>query len=370
VRSLAITTSGPILDKENYVVASLNLDGAIHPARMRGRGNYTWTLPKKPYKVKLDKSTAIVAGTAKSKDWALLANLLDESNMRTAIVFEIARSLHVDRTAPTRWAPRSDFCEVTLNGTLQGLYQLIESVDVQAGRVDIREMSADDTLGAALTGPYLLEQDTYFTDPGWITPLGGHITYDVPDVVGVPSQEAYIQNWINSFERLLITGDVAWLQYADLTSWADWYLIQELTKNYDSQWRHSCKFYKDQGHPGKVVLWPPWDFDLSLGAYMGTPIGPTDWLTRDVHVESLNSWIHFATLSPVFMGIVRSRWNEQFLPVLSRINSFISALSADISAARERDRAVWFTQPRPDHHKTDYIISWLGQRRAWLSARL
>lgn len=361
MRSLVVTTSGPIVDKENYVAASLTVDGTRYSGRMRGRGNYTWLLPKKPYKVKLDKSTAMF-GFPASKDWALLANMLDESAMRTAIAFEIGRRLG-------RWTPRSVFCELTLNGSYEGVYQFIESVEVQSGRLEIREMKAGDVLGLNLTGPYVLEQDAYFTDPGWITPLGGVISYDVPDVVGVSQQEAYIQNWINGFERLLVTGDVAWLQYAELTSWADWYLLQELTKNLDSQWFKSCKFYKDQGHPGKAVLWPPWDFDMSIGAWSSGPIEPTGWWTREI-TDFRNNWLHYAALSPVFIGVARSRWHDLFLPAMADIGDFITALSADLADALGRDRARWFNHARAPYHDTGYLNTWLSRRRDWMTANL
>lgn len=361
MRDLQITTSGPIVDKVNYVTASLTVDSVTYPARMRGRGNYTWFLPKKPYKVKLDKSTAMF-DFPKSRDWALLANMLDESNIRTAVAFEIGRRIG-------RWAPRSVFCEVTLNASYQGLYQFIESVEVQAGRLEIREMSASDTAGAALTGPYVLEQDAYFVDPGWITPLGNEMNYDVPDVVGVRQQEAYIQAWINSFERLLVTGDVAWLQYADLASWADWYLLQELTKNYDGQWYNSCKFYKDQGEPGRVVLWPPWDFDQSSGGWGAQQIPRSGWWTR-VQRDQRNNWLAYAVKSPVFVGLLKHRWNTVFLPALSGLDTYIATLAEDLREAQVRDRARWFGRPPALHHNASFISSWLQVRTGWLTTNL
>lgn len=343
MRDLQITTSDPIVDKVSYVTASLTVDSVTYQARMRGRGNYTWFLPKKPYRVKLDKSTAMF-GFPKSRDWALLANMLDESNIRTALAYEIGRRIG-------RWAPRSVFCEVTLNGSYQGLYQFIESVEVQPGRLEIRKMSTNDTLGAVLTGPYVLEQDAYFVDPGWITPLGSEVNYDVPDVVGVPPQEAYIQNWINSFERLLVTGDVAWLQYADLPSWADWYLLQELTE------------------PGRVVLWPPWDFDQSLGGWGAQQIPRSGWWTR-LKRDQRNNWLMYAVRSPVFVGLLNHRWKTIFLPALADLDTYITALAEELREAQARDRAKWFGRPPALHHTAPSISSWLQARTGWLTTNL
>ena len=45
---------------------------------MKGRGNTTWGLPKKPYQIKLDSKQDIL-GMGKAKKWVLLANYGDRS---------------------------------------------------------------------------------------------------------------------------------------------------------------------------------------------------------------------------------------------------------------------------------------------------
>ena len=56
------------------------------------RGNTTSTLPKKPWKLKLDKK-AEMCGIAKSKHWVLLANYLDESAMRNKLAYDFANEI-------------------------------------------------------------------------------------------------------------------------------------------------------------------------------------------------------------------------------------------------------------------------------------
>lgn len=71
-----------------------NYDGTI---QIKGRGNSSWTPPKKPYKIKLDTSTDIF-GFGKNKHWVLLANYYDESLARNTVANEIATEMGLVRT--------------------------------------------------------------------------------------------------------------------------------------------------------------------------------------------------------------------------------------------------------------------------------
>ena len=57
---LQITTEGgvPITSRDDYVNGSMLLDGVQRTIEIRGRGNSTWTWPKKPYKIKLAEAVA------------------------------------------------------------------------------------------------------------------------------------------------------------------------------------------------------------------------------------------------------------------------------------------------------------------------
>ena len=58
---------------------------------IRGRGNTTWTFPKKPYALKLD-SKAPILGMPKHKRWVLLANWMDRTMLRNSVAFRISSS--------------------------------------------------------------------------------------------------------------------------------------------------------------------------------------------------------------------------------------------------------------------------------------
>ena len=76
----------PIDSKDNYINATITIEGNdwgedyTGTTRIRGRGNSTWGMPKKPYRLKLDESTSIL-GLLPEKDWVLLANYIDPTLM-------------------------------------------------------------------------------------------------------------------------------------------------------------------------------------------------------------------------------------------------------------------------------------------------
>jgi hypothetical protein len=378
----AFVTGTVPTDKETYQDGTLDIYSAngtlvySHTPRYRGRGNSTWEAPKKPYKVRSLNRDQTPFGFPASRDWALMADYYDQSYLRSTISYQIAR------VATGRWAPLSRPVRLTWNGTYQGLYRYSETADVQAGRVDIRTMEDTDIAGNELTGPYLLEtaplDDLGFTSSN-LTP----VLYDTPDVAGVPEQEAYIAGWVEEIEAALLTGTEAdILEYIDLDSWVDWYWTAEGVKNMDSDWQRSIKWYKDQDPPngtGKMVLQPPWDYDLAVGlTWSGGSLGsisPNDWITRNGPLADESpwpSWMYYAwTKSSTFRDAAVDAWETRFRPTILGIEGFIDARHEEIAPLIAEDRALWRSgEPAPEHHTVDWIKDWLSTRAAWIDANL
>lgn len=366
-------------DTETYQDGSLSIldSGDVevyaHTPRFRGRGNSTWAAPKKPYKVRSLNREQRPFAFAPSRDWALMADYYDQSYIRSSVAFEIARR------ATGRWAPMSRPVRLFWNGTYAGLYRYSETVDVQAGRVAIRGMEDEDTAGNALTGPYLLEVNNPPDSPGFFTSRGTPVMYDSPDVDGVAEQEAYIQAWTETLETALVTGTEAEiLALIDLPSWVDWYLLSESTRQIDSDWQKSCRWYKDQDAPegtGKAILWPPWDYDLSLGLGWESTTSPEGWATRESATagESTHpNWLWYLwERCAAFRAETREAWDEKYVPVLIGIGEYIDSQSELIAPLVSADRALWHggtTQPQA--HTAAWIKDWLSDRSAWITANL
>ncbi|MBQ2344604.1 MAG: CotH kinase family protein, partial [Prevotella sp.] len=81
-----------ITSKTNYVNAQLvYMDEESHVTKwdtiqIRGRGNSTWNMSKKPYRIKfLKKQRFLGEERANAKSWTLLANAADKTMLRNAI---------------------------------------------------------------------------------------------------------------------------------------------------------------------------------------------------------------------------------------------------------------------------------------------
>src|SRR5690606_4215333 len=99
---------------------------------VKGRGNSTWGMPKKPYRIKLDEKAPLLEMPT-DKSWTLLANYGDQSLLRNDVAFEVSRRLELEYT------PRQRFVELFLNGEYMGNYTLTEHVKESEDRIPIDE---------------------------------------------------------------------------------------------------------------------------------------------------------------------------------------------------------------------------------------
>ena len=103
--------------KDNSVKATVNLvdpsdsahDIVDASATIKGRGNHTWTLDKRPYQIKF--TTAVgPLGMATSRTWVLLANHQDPSLLRNKISYDLANAFGL------QYSPESRFVDLSING--------------------------------------------------------------------------------------------------------------------------------------------------------------------------------------------------------------------------------------------------------------
>jgi hypothetical protein len=140
-------------------------------------------------------------------DWILYAPYTDKALMRNVLTYKLGAELG-------RWAPRTQFCEVVLNGNYIGVYVLMERIKTNPGRVDIDQLNYADTLDNHLTGGYIVKVDK--TTAGgviaWTSPYTcqapgtGPIRFQLhdPAIDTIhPLQKAYIQDYITDWEVAL-----------------------------------------------------------------------------------------------------------------------------------------------------------------------
>lgn len=340
------------------------------PTEIKGRGNSTWGMPKKPYKLKLLKKRRLM-GMSENKHWVLLANYSDKTLMRNEVVFEMSRILGM------RWTPLLRHVEVYLNGAYQGVYMLAEHTQVAPERVDIQIVGPDDNSGDAITGGYLLELDERNGQPRRFSTSRGLPVNFVDPEQPTTEQFNYIRNYIQTAENILYNNDVfkdpnvGYAAYIDLTSFAHNYILQELTKNVDGGMRLSTFFYKERG--GKLAQSHVWDFDLTLGNCDYINSSTQGYLTRN------SKWHTQLVKDPAFIAVVKEEWTKLYSQ-LYRVFMLIENNRVLLDEAQKRNFQTWRilnTYVWPNVKVTgsykgevDYMVEFLTGRAEWLNEEI
>ena len=366
---------------EGYVDSDAEIKGFKGAAieYIRGRGNSTWNPgdEKNPFKIKLAKKTDIF-GMGKSKHWALLANIFDESLSKDRLSAYIADQLGLDFT------PMSYPVDVMLDDgkggyVYLGSYLLAETVRVEDSRVDITLPEADE----------VEEGDYFFSLAQSITSLdhfktqkgvdyeNGDPSFDAEEDEkgGTEAQKNYIRGFVQDAEDAVMLGRVrdenepsGWKEvkasdYIDYLSAARYWLIQNFSSNRDSYKNGSTYFYKtadSDGEKGKIYSGPVWDCDL---AYMN--IYNTEGYSRTV------PWMLSLMKDESFFSIVKNEWSREGglrdqAVLLSKDGGLLDQYAEEIAASAAQDHTV-----HPAKHEVfPDIRSAMDELKTWIKARI
>lgn len=241
--------------------------GTYQMEYIRGRGNSTWSVDKKPYKIKLDKKADIL-GMGKNKHWVLLANYYDNSLLRNKITYWLGSKLNMPFT------PKSEPVDVVMNGEYYGSYMLCEQVRVGSTRVNIDDLEDNkDAMHATeepfITGGYLLSLEPYGNEEkkSFKTSKGNTFLIESPSFEDYynETQYNYIKNYVQKVEDAIYgsgykgSDGVSYKDLMDVASTVYYYWIQEFSMNSDGYISTSTYLYKPRN--GKLYWGPLWDFD-------------------------------------------------------------------------------------------------------------
>lgn len=358
---------------ENCEIEVLNAgkyNNKYSKVQIKGRGNSTWSLPKKPYAIKLDKKDGML-GLPKHKRWVLLANYYDKTNLRNEISFYMGR-LSAGQTEPgLEYNPRSSFARLFFNEKFQGLYQFTEQLKVDENRVDV----GDDG--------YLLEIDFRATEEKdniyfRIPHIDNYIVVKDPDIES-QSDLDYIKDFMTKADEALFSDNFrdpeeGFRKYIDVNSFVDWYLINEITKNADANFWTSC--YMNVARGGKLRMGPLWDFDLAAGNYQN--FGDwwyTQWINdpKDFHIKNV-PWYDRMFKDPEFVKVLKHRF-QYYFERQSDIYKELDKQKELILPLIEENEKIWFFFTKPFdatvssqafNSDCEELKSWLQQRFDWL----
>ena len=286
---------------------------------VRGRGNSTWGYPKKPYALKLD-SKAEILGMPKHKRWVLLANWMDRTLMRNSVSFELASR------SGLAYTPRGEFVELFVNGKHNGNYFLCEHIKVDENRVNIDELDEDET-----DGGYILELDSYYDEAFKFRSPVRDLPYMFKDPDEVTDDQfEFMRNYVSELEHALYDdtrfASGEYMDYIDVESFADWWIIMELTGIWEPNHPKSTYMHKDKG--GKLVMGPVWDFDWETYT-------PKTWF-------SINESLYYKRLfqDPRFVKVVKERW-EMNKADYQTLPEYIREEAARIRNSDRMDSPMW-----------------------------
>ncbi|WP_029905884.1 CotH kinase family protein [Prevotella sp. 10(H)] len=370
----------PIIVKEKYLNATITLESRDEKGEVteklfeaeteiKGRGNSTWGMEKKPYRLKLNKSSEIL-GMPKSKHWVLLANYSDKTLLRNELAFEISRRMEYPYT------PRAKYVDVILNGDYIGNYMLCEHIRIDKNRVNIAEMEATDT---NVSGGYLLEIDERESEPVFFKTREADMTFCVNRPEDIPqNQKDYISAHIQKLEDALYGKSGNPIdelpKYLDLKSFIDNLLINEISKNVDGNLRLSTFVYKDRDND-VVYFGPVWDYDIAFGNvdYNGCET-VNGWYTMNA------DWYKEFVSHPEFMQKIRDRWSVLRGGELNDLNPYIDDLAKQMEVSqivnfrrwRILNKHVWPNNVVTGSYKgeIDYLKDWLKKRIEWMDQQL
>ena len=331
-------------NEENGVIRVYTEHGAVDcvtdSLTIKGRGNITWTtFEKKPYTITFGHETDLL-GMGKAQKWILLADSYDYSHLRNKLTYDFAAEIG------SPYSPQSQWVDLYLNGEYAGLYLLSEKNEVHPERVDI------DPDGSFLVSidleNRLKEQNIPYIQTNSRTTFRIHY----PENPDGRTMER-IKEMLQSVENALLSEDGTdpvsgkyFSQLADLDSWVQNYLVDEIMGNMDG-FKASRYFYFDSSGNQKIYAGPVWDFDKSLG-------NDTDsvWSITNPNVQILQRYAYDPQSSYVWgQALYECSWfrekmiavfEKEMLPQVEKLlDTKIAEYTAEIRTAARMDNIRW-----------------------------
>jgi hypothetical protein len=360
--------SAEILSKETYVNMELRIvsDNAAHCIEktgfkdgIRGRGNATWDLPKKPYRIKFDKKTSLF-GLESAKSWVLLADYRSPTLLQNAIAFELGRRLEFP------FANHFQHVNLVLNGKYQGTYILTEQVQVGKGRVDISE-----------TEGFLVELDFHYDEE----PKFKTNSYRLPVMIKSPelsdpysSGYDFVKTAINGLESAMLESTFPNSGYGDLIdvdNVVDYLIVNDILMNFELQVPASVYMYRDA--VGKIKMGPLWDFDCGYGyednntTFYNEYTGRVGLFSRR-YGQTGQAFIRRFFDDPAFVAKYHARWNAKYADIQD-VSAFIDAMHSKLNTSLALNGRRWAGAL---NHETEMgrMKTWWGRRIPYLNVEI
>lgn len=338
----------------------------------------------------------------------------DPSLMHQYLGHEMYRSMG-------RYASRTKWIELEINGTYMGVYQFMEKLKRDKNRIDIKKLEPSDTDAEDITGGYILKIDKTAGENGIGQPLEyfdnnwdddalyteqnswrsfydifgqplsfdpyrppyhdkqyleTYFLYEYPKEDDITAQQkTYIQNYIHDFETALLTDDFTaetrtYTAYIDLNSFVDFFIINEVTGNVDG-YRLSTFLHKNRGE--KLKMGPIWDMNIGYARQDRVPFN--DWIANYNNHVSQDAWMvpfwwQKLLTDPVFKTALKERWASlragafSNTSILGRVDQTAEYLKDNGAVTRNYGR--WSGISFDYDNEVNTLRSYLEDRLQWM----
>lgn len=364
--------------------------------QIKGRGNSSWVQKKKPYNITLAKKVKLF-NLKKSKKFCLISSngLTDYLSMLIAEEFGTSAAIQVCPIA------------LYLNGNYNGLYLITNKVEIATSNVDITDLEDSNkkdisqkeqslqTLTADegsirfvdgikepqdITGGYLLEvlnfkERYYNTRSGFIGGEDNRIEIKSPEKATLNEVE-YIRDYFDAFyfanqaaDGLNPTTHEHYSDYIDLTSFAKYYLVEEVLGNMDGGYGN-LYFYKDQdAKDPKFYAGPIWDMGWSMGIDEKYPYNkyPESLFVRAGSSNPRHKIFYYLFQHEDFRQEVNRQYQLELKPILDKYrlsDSLCLNRPTNTSHDAQLNHIRWPHIPIPDYTR---VGSYMSRRIDYMS---
>jgi hypothetical protein len=325
------------------------------------RGQSSQMFPKKSYAIELwdragDDRKVPLLGMPADGDWVLYGPYNDKTLMRNVVAYATARWMG-------RYAARTRFVRLRLNGRHHGVYVLMERLELGDERVQ----------GEALlefTFPFQAQSK----DPSFRTPVKRRpIVWADPERPDLSRREAgAIARRVRGAERALY-GRGSWRRFIEEASAIDFALVNELFKNEDGFHASTFMSLHDDG---RLRLGPVWDFDIAMG---NSTYGPSRRLGG--WMLARRDWAERLYRDRAFARGMARRWRELRAAGLRRqVMRTVARGEAELRGAivpnfrrwPVLDRRIWPNPVARGSHRAEmrFLRSWLSRRVRWIDRNI
>jgi len=374
-----------------------------------------------------------ILGFSKEEYWILMGHvyrspeiMFDPTLMRHYIGYELYRNMG-------NYSSRFKFVELEIGNNkggnnYQGVYLFMEKLKRDSNRINIAKLNIEDNDPETITGGYILKidktsgsdvalenQSLEYYENNWqedaaynedisfrsnydvngndlqsLVPFGPpyhaqqyletYFLYEYPKASEISNaQKNYIQNYINDFEIAIANEDFStdtrsYLEYINLESFIDYFIINELTGNIDG-YRLSTYMHKDRGERLKMA--PIWDLNLGYGNTNRVPFD--DWIANyNIHVPNdawlVPFWWNRFLQDPIFKSSLKSRWQVLRANALSNNNviNLVDETSNYLitNGAIERNYNKWTGIPFDYPEAINDLKNYLANRLQWMDSKI